>query len=52
MFAKSFSTCKKYEDHEDFCSLVLKLFGSSEDKKIANLVADWAKAKNMKVPKK
>ena len=37
--------CRKYEDHQDFCGLVLKLFGSQEDKKISSLVADWAKSK-------
>ncbi|CAC5389006.1 unnamed protein product [Mytilus coruscus] len=45
MFSKVFSTCKKYEDNEEFCSLVLKLFGSQEDKRIACLVADWAKSR-------
>ncbi|CAG2231232.1 unnamed protein product [Mytilus edulis] len=45
MFSKAFSTCKKYEDNEEFCSLVLKLFGSQEDKRIASLVADWAKSR-------
>jgi hypothetical protein len=26
----------------------MKLFGSAEDKRIANVVADWIKVKNMK----
>ncbi|CAC5370303.1 unnamed protein product [Mytilus coruscus] len=45
MYQKSLSTCRKYEEHPDFCGLVLKLFGSQEDKRISSLVADWAKSK-------
>ncbi|CAC5388722.1 unnamed protein product [Mytilus coruscus] len=45
MYQKSLSTCRKYEEHPDFCGLVLKLFGSQEDKHISSLVADWAKSK-------
>jgi hypothetical protein len=45
MFSKAYATCKRYEENEDFCGLVLKLFGSQEDKKIASIIADWAKAK-------
>lgn len=40
MFSKSYSICKKFEDNTDFCGLVLKLFGSQEDKQISALVAD------------
>ena len=45
LFSKSYAICKRYEDNDDFCGLVLKLFGSQEDKKIAAAVSDWAKAK-------
>lgn len=45
LFSKSYAICKRYEDNEDFCGLVLKLFGKQEDKKIAAVVADWAKSK-------
>ena len=45
LFSKSLSICKKYEENDDFCGLVLKLFGSSEDKKISSTIADWVKAK-------
>ncbi|CAC5394760.1 unnamed protein product [Mytilus coruscus] len=45
MFSKAFSTCKKYEDNEEFCSLVFKFFGTQEDTRIASLVADWAKSR-------
>ena len=44
-YVKSLAYCRRYEQSEDFCNLVLKLFGSAEDKKIANIVADWAKAR-------
>ena len=47
MFSKAYATCKRYEENEDFCGLVLKLFGSQEDKKIASIIADWAKAKKV-----
>jgi hypothetical protein len=47
MFSKSYAICKRYEQNEDFCGLVLKLFGSQEDKKIANIVAKWAKSKKI-----
>ena len=33
LFSKSYAICKRYEDNDDFCGLVLKLFGSQEDKK-------------------
>lgn len=33
LFSKSLSICKKYEENDDFCGLVLKLYGSQEDKK-------------------
>lgn len=45
LFSKSYAICKRSEDNEDFCGLVLKLFGTQEDKKIAAVVADWAKSK-------
>lgn len=45
LFSKSLSICKKYEENDDFCGLVLKLYGSQEDKKISSVIADWAKAK-------
>lgn len=45
LFSKAYSTCKKYGDNDDLCGLVLKLFYSQEYKKIANVVADWAKLK-------
>lgn len=45
MFSKSLSICKKYEEHEDLCSLVLKLFGTQEDKKISSLITEWKKTK-------
>ena len=48
LFSKSFSMCKKYEDNVDFCGLVLKLFGSQEDKKISSLISDWAKSKKIR----
>ncbi|KAJ8300066.1 hypothetical protein KUTeg_021585 [Tegillarca granosa] len=44
-FTKAQQTCRQYEDNVDKCSLCLKLLGSSEDKKISSIVADWAKAK-------
>ncbi|VDI46410.1 Hypothetical predicted protein [Mytilus galloprovincialis] len=50
LFSKSFSMCKKYEDNVDFCGLVLKLFGSQEDKKISSLISDWAKSKKYEEP--
>lgn len=45
LYSKSYAICKRYEESEDFCGLVLKLFGTQEDKKIAAVVADWAKSK-------
>ena len=48
-FGKAYSYCKKFEDSKDFCGLVMKLFGSAEDKKIANVVADWMKGKKYEV---
>jgi hypothetical protein len=45
LFNKSYGICKRYEYNDDFCGLVLKLFGTSEDKKIAAVVADWANQK-------
>ena len=53
-FSKAYVHCKKYEDSRDLCSLALKLFGSAEDKKLANIVADWVKGKKYEVasPKK
>ena len=51
LFSKTLSICKKYEDHEDFCSLVLKLFGSQVDKKISSILADWAKSKKYETKK-
>ncbi|XP_052078011.1 uncharacterized protein LOC127715945 [Mytilus californianus] len=50
LFSKSFAMCKKFEDHVDFCGLVLKLFGSQEDKKISSLISDWAKSKKYEEP--
>ncbi|KAJ8309742.1 hypothetical protein KUTeg_011607 [Tegillarca granosa] len=41
-----------YEENEGFCDLVLKLFGSPEDKKVASVVADWAKARKYESDKK
>ena len=52
LFLKSLSICKRYEDNEEFCSLVLKLFGSSEDKKNFSVIADWAKPKKIKRKRK
>ena len=43
-FNKALSACRQYEDHPDVCNLCLKLLGSSEDKKISSVVADWVKA--------
>ncbi|KAJ8311268.1 hypothetical protein KUTeg_011178 [Tegillarca granosa] len=43
MYAKAFAICKKYEDSEGLGNLVLKLFGSTEDKKVASVVAEWSK---------
>ena len=51
LFSKSLSICKKYEENDDFCGLVLKLFGSQEDKKISSVIADWAKAKKYETDK-
>nr|XP_034302745.1 uncharacterized protein LOC109620194 [Crassostrea gigas] len=44
-YSKSFTHCKKYENSKDLCGLTMKLFGSAEDRKIANVVADWLKGK-------
>ncbi|XP_061183838.1 uncharacterized protein LOC133192023 [Saccostrea echinata] len=44
-YSKAFTHCKKYENSKDLCGLTMKLFGSAEDKKIANVVADWLKGK-------
>lgn len=44
LFSKSYAMCKKFEDHTDFCGLVLKLFGSQEDK-ISSLISDQIKLK-------
>lgn len=44
-FSKAFTHCKKFEDSKDLCNLTMKLFGSAEDKRIANVVADWMKGK-------
>ncbi|KAJ8315852.1 hypothetical protein KUTeg_008002, partial [Tegillarca granosa] len=52
LHAKAFSICKKYEENEGFCDLVLKLFGSPEDKKVASVVADLAKARKYESDKK
>ena len=45
MFHTSLAMCRKYQDHKDFCGLVLKFFGFQEDKIISPLVADWEKSK-------
>lgn len=52
MYAKAFAICKKYEDSEGFGDLVLKLFGSTEDKKVASVVAEWSKQKKYESEKK
>lgn len=44
-YSKAFTHCKKYENSKDLCGLTMKLFGSAEDRKIANVVADWLKGK-------
>jgi len=41
MFSKSYSICRKFEDNTDFCGLVLKLFGSQEDKNISAHKTVW-----------
>ncbi|KAJ8309737.1 hypothetical protein KUTeg_011602 [Tegillarca granosa] len=41
-YTKALQTCRQYEDHDDLCSLCLKLVGSSEDKKISSIIVDWA----------
>lgn len=48
IFSKSYAICKKYEDYADLGGLVLKLFGSQEDKKISSLISDWAKSKKIR----
>ena len=37
--------CRQYENHDDICTLCLKLLGSSEDKKFSATIADWVKTK-------
>ena len=44
-YSKAYTYCKKFEDAKDLCNLAMKLFGSAEDKKLANLVAEWMKGK-------
>lgn len=44
-FSKAYTYCKKFEDSKDICNLAMKLFGSAEDKKLANMVAEWMKGK-------
>lgn len=44
-YSKAYSYCKKFQDSDDMCNLVMKLFGSAEDKRLANVVADWIKGK-------
>ncbi|KAJ8308870.1 LOW QUALITY PROTEIN: hypothetical protein KUTeg_013744, partial [Tegillarca granosa] len=46
-FSKAYVHCKRYEDNDDLCGLTMKLFGTSEDKKIDNAVADWNKSMKM-----
>ena len=43
LYRKAFRTCKKFEDNPDLGGLLVKLFGSSEDRKVQNAVNDWAK---------
>lgn len=44
-YAKAFTHCKKYENSKDLCGHAMKLFDSAEDRKIANVIADWLKGK-------
>ena len=50
-FSKSLRICRKYEDNEDLCGLVLKLFGSPEAKLISSVIPDWAKSKKYETEK-
>ena len=43
-YQKALTACRQHEEHPDLCGLCLKLIGSSDDKKIANSVAEWVKA--------
>ena len=43
-YSKAYIHCKKFEEAKDLSGLTMKLLGSAEDKKIANVVADWAKS--------
>lgn len=38
---------KNMKNSKDLCGLTMKLFGSAEDRKIANVVADWLKGKKV-----
>ncbi|CAC5386655.1 unnamed protein product [Mytilus coruscus] len=52
-FSKAYTYCKKFEDSKDICNLAMQLFGSAEDKKLANMVAEWMKGKKYEAsPKK
>ncbi|CAC5386641.1 unnamed protein product [Mytilus coruscus] len=52
-FSKAYTYCKKFEVSKDICNLAMKLFGSAEDKKLANMVAEWMKGKKYEAsPKK
>ena len=42
-FSKALQACRQYENIPDLCNLCLKLFGSSEDKKISSAIAEWVK---------
>lgn len=41
LFRKPYAICKRYEDNEDFCRLVLKLFGMQENKKKAVVAVNY-----------
>ena len=43
LYRRAFRTCKKYEDSKELGGLLVKLFGSQEDKKIQGAVAEWLK---------
>ena len=40
---KALAACRQHEEHPDVCGLCLKLLGSSDDRKIASSVSEWAK---------
>ena len=39
-FSKALQACRQFENHDDISNLCLKLFGSSEDKKISATIAE------------